>query len=103
MTVSLDPGTVLARLRALDRQVRLARRLLAATRAPTVEVTYEGLRADPGGFAAILGFLGVRDPGGGLSSELQKLNRRRKDEIIDNYGAVERVLRDTRFAGFLET
>jgi LPS sulfotransferase NodH len=102
VTVSLDPATVLARLRALDRQVRVVRRALALTRTPTIEVAYEQLVADPRAFGDVLRFLEVDEPGRDLSSKLQKLNRLTKEQIIDNYGEIESALRPTRFAALLD-
>jgi hypothetical protein len=100
--VSLDPTTLVGRLAALDNRVRMVRRLLAVTRTPSIEVSYEGLVADPRQFAGILRFLPVRDPDQALTCELRKLNTLSKPEIISNYREVEDRLRGTRFAGFLE-
>jgi len=102
VTVSLDPAAVLTRLAALDRQVRVVRRALALTRTPTIEVAYEELVAAPHTFGEVLRFLEVDDASRDLTSKLQKLNRLTKEQIIDNYGAIDSALRPTRFAGFLD-
>jgi hypothetical protein len=100
--VSLEPATVVARLRSLERKVRVARALLSVVRVPCVEVSYEGLVADPGGFTELLGFLGVVDSDAQLTTSLRKLNTVGKRETIGNYAEIEQALARTRFARFLE-
>jgi LPS sulfotransferase NodH len=102
VSVSLDPATVLSRLSALDRQVRVIRRALALTRTPTIEVAYEHLVASPARYEDVLHFLAVGDSGRSLTSNLRKLNTLSKHEIIDNYGDIEQALKGTRFSGFLD-
>lgn len=102
VTVSLDPMTLVGRLDVLDKRVRMVRRLLAVTRTPSIEVSYEGLVADPRRFADILRFLSVRDPDQTLTCGLRKLNTLSKPQIISNYREIEDQLRGTRFAGFLQ-
>ena len=102
VTVCLDPPTVAARLAALDRHVRVVRRLLRLARSPTIEVTYEHLVADRGGFVAILHFLGVENAHRPLSSDFRKINPFGKRETIANYDEIRAVLNSTRFARFLD-
>lgn len=103
VSVAIDPTTVVSRLEALDRKVRVARALLAAVRAPRFEVSYEELVAAPHRYTDVLRFLGVREPDAELTTQLKKLNTLRKDATISNYDAIESVLRPTRFAVFLES
>ncbi len=102
VTVSLDPGAVVKRLAVLDRQVRIVRRVLAATRIPTIEVSYEDLAADSREFDKILRFLAVRDSSYELTSKLRKLNTLKKPQIVENYREIEGTLSGTRFARFLD-
>jgi len=103
VTVSVDPATVVRRLRVLDRRVRGARALLALIRAPRIEVSYEQLVSEPGAFADLLRFLRVASPDAPLSTGLRKLNTVGKQQTISNYSEVERALAPTRFARFLDS
>ena len=102
VAVPVDPDTIVSRLETLDRKVRLARALLAAVRAPRLEVSYEELVAEPARWSDVLRFVGVHDPAAALTTPLKKLNTLRKDATISNYGEIETVLRPTRFAAFLD-
>ena len=100
--VSLDPTTVVTRLDTLDKRVRLMRRGLAVTRTPTIEVSYEELVAHPRGFGEVLHFLGVDGTNHDLSSNLTKLNKLERRQLVDNYDEIESVLGLTRYAAFLD-
>ncbi len=103
VTVRLDPEATRRRLAGLERRVAVVRVALRASRLPTQEMLYERLRADPSGLSRALDFLGV-DPrhGAGLTSGLRKLNERPRSELVANWDELERSLRGTRFAAYLD-
>lgn len=100
--VSLDPAATAAKLKALERQVALARALTRANRLPTLELGYENLVADASELDGALEFLGVQpDPGHPLSSTMQKLNHAEKRDLIENWNELSAALTGTRFERYL--
>lgn len=100
--VAIDAGTVVQRLTALDRQVRVARRMLGVARVPTMEVAYEELVSAPARLVDLLTYIGLDDQRPDLTTDLRKRNKLPRREIIENYGEIERVLSRTRFAACLD-
>lgn len=97
--IHLDPAHVVGELQRLERERRLARAWLRATRTPTLEVEYEALHADPGRFAGILSFLGVQAVE--LTSGLKKIGTEPRGSVVENLPELEAALAGTRFAPFL--
>jgi LPS sulfotransferase NodH len=100
--VRLDPAEVLRQLDWEETKVRRAGRVLRALRVPLLEVYYEDLVADPGRYADVLRFVGVDGSEAELKTSLQKWNRRRYDEAIENFDAVRAALAGTPYERLLE-
>ena len=100
--VSLDPEATVTKLKALERQVSLARFFLRVGRLPVNELIYEDLFTDSSGFDEVFEFLGV-DPEAAhaLASSMKKLNSAPKDELIENWDELSQALVGTRFEQYL--
>jgi LPS sulfotransferase NodH len=101
ISVTLDPERLLARLRALNRQIVIGRRFLRLLPVPVLETTYEALVGSSSAVDSIVSFLGVREhvP---LSSRFKKMNTASRRTLLANYDEVERSLDGTPFESFLQ-
>jgi hypothetical protein len=100
--VTIPPAQLLAELRALQRSVERARRLLRALPVPVLEVHYESFIGEPRRFDELFEFLGLSAAADSpVRSSMKKLNVASRSEIISNYADVERALAPTPFAIFL--
>lgn len=99
--ITLEPTVTLTRLRELERQRSVARWFLRLARVPTLELTYERLRADTSLFDKAFEFLGV-DGGHAVQSSMRKLNQAPKSELVENWPELRRALSRTRYAEFVE-
>lgn len=98
--VTLNVGEIADRLAAAEEAVEAARGRLEALGLPTLEVTYEALRDGGAGVKAMQRHLGVEPVP--LSSGLERLVRRHRNRVVENWEAVRDALVDTRFERFLE-
>jgi len=91
--VSLDPVTVAARVRWLDRKQRIVRGMLRMLPNPMHEVSYEALCADNAPFIELCDFIGMpgelEDRSG---SRLVKTQTSAHREVISNYQEVRSAL-----------
>ena len=89
-------------LRAHERSVRMARRMLRAARMPVLELTYEQLFSDTAAnLESILGFLGLEPDSRSVAPRLRKVNVSGHAERIANYEDVRRVLTEAGFGSLL--
>lgn len=100
--LELDTTALVAQLRRLDREQRIARALLRGLGLQTQEVVYETLLGDDAPLYGTLSFLGIQDTAvTELCSELLKLARAPHRESITNYDEVQACLRGTKYERFL--
>jgi hypothetical protein len=100
--VTLDPQDTVRRLRALQRNINLARRLIRLSPVPSLEISYEALLEDYANFEPVWEFLHISKKQAKLESRLVKLVRGDYPELIRNYDDVQQVIKDTEFAYLLE-
>jgi hypothetical protein len=98
--VTLDPSSIRRRLQLLELETASFRNALRALRLRRLEVAYDALVSDGRTLEAVLQFLDL-PPGAELESPLVKVNDRRQSELVENYAAVSKSLRGTRYAAFL--
>jgi hypothetical protein len=101
-TVDLPVRSLLRRMKWLQLKHDTARRMLRASRLSHLEVAYEELVRDPGGFNDILDFLGVSTGGEQPRSHILKTRLGAQKDVIANYDEVALALRGTRFAALLD-
>ncbi len=95
----LDTDDLLRRMTLHERAIAGARVRFKRVGLPYLEVVYEDLVGDNGGFASLFEFLSVEPAP--VSSSLQKLNPTVHEELIENYGEVRDALEGTQYAGQL--
>ncbi len=100
--IYLEPDALIRRLRWLQRNVNLARRLLRWFRIPHIEVIYESLSAEPDNFKRVWAFLGLEANGQLIQSNYVKLIRASHVDLIENYTEIKTVLADTEFAELID-
>lgn len=102
MQVPVDTTELLRVLKRLERQRLLARAMIGVLGVPTMEISYEALRASDAPLRATLRFLNVAgEPREPLEATMLKLAPDSHREGIANFDDVEACLRGTRFARFL--
>lgn len=102
LQLTLDPDWLLGRLGALQRHVRLARKLLSMTGVRHLELHYEALKQDAAMFTAVADFLEVAAPLHLPQSRLTRLVRSGYRDTLANYDDVAAALAGTEFADFLK-
>ncbi len=100
--IALDPLATVARMRSLQRNIDLARRLIRLSRVQSLEVIYENLTRDFACFEPLWPFLQINDPPTAPESRLVKIVKAGYPAIISNYGEVQRAVRETEFADLLD-
>ena len=98
--VTLDPAGIRRRLRLLELETVSFRRALRMLRLRHLEVAYDALVSDGRILEDVLRFLDL-PADTDLESPLVKVNDRRQSELVENYAAVSKSLRGTRYAAFL--
>jgi LPS sulfotransferase NodH len=102
LTVHLDMATLPERLAGSQLRVERARKTLRRYRLPSLEVTYEQLRQEPGReLGRIAELLGVPPRSWTPSSSLIVMNARPWRSTVDNATDVDRRLAGTKFAWML--
>lgn len=99
--VSLNPATLVDRIRRLDTNTRQVRRMMKWTNCQTLEITYEALLTSRQEFVRILSFLGVELTDPELRSSLGKRGVSRHQEAVSNFDEVRRVLEPTPYRNML--
>jgi hypothetical protein len=100
--VPVDTATLHRRLRRIERDRAIARRVLQASRVSVHEMTYEDLLVSDRPLYSALDFLGVSNPAAyPLATTMVKLAPVSHRAGIANYEAVDVSLRGTRFHRFL--
>ncbi len=100
--LQLDAARLPGQLERQEREQRKGRRLLERLQLPTHDVEYETLLAGSSALAEVLEFLGVpAGDVGSLSPRIQRILSRRREETIENFDAVTRALRGTRYERYL--
>ena len=100
--ITLEPVTTVKRMRSLQRNNDLARKLIRVSRVKSLEVIYEELAHDFACFDPLWPFLQIADHPTAPESKLVKLVRAGYPEIISNYDEVQRALQETEFADLLK-
>ncbi len=100
--ITLDPAATVKRMKSLQRNINLARRLIRVSRVKSLEVSYEDLTHDSACFEPVWRFLQISDRQTAPESNLVKLVRAGYPEIITNYDDVWRSIQGTEFADLLE-
>lgn len=99
--VELPPARLLERLEQIERGEAAARARFCDR--PVLEIVYEDLVQSPHeGFAAVGAYLAVDDIDPG-SIRLKRQNPESLQDLLLNYDEVEAVLRNTRYAEFLDS
>lgn len=102
-TVTIDPATLVKRVKRLEAKIRGARAAVRAGLMPVVELRYEDLRRDPEReFDRVFTRLGVGPAPAGISGEVRRLNAKPHSETIANHDEVVRVLTAAGRAHLLE-
>jgi LPS sulfotransferase NodH len=101
VALTLDPAAVVADVRAHRRGIRIARTVIAASRAPRLEVSYEELCDTPGrALAEVAEFLELEAPPSVGTSTLRKQSAR-QGEGVTNLAEVRRALVEAGFGDLL--
>jgi LPS sulfotransferase NodH len=102
LRVEMNTKDLVKKMGRLQKKQNLARRLLAWSRLPHLEIAYEDLLSDPAHFDWILNFLAVEPGENSQPSSLVKIRRGGHREVISNYDEVKEVLASSQFASLLE-
>lgn len=102
--LTLDPQTVLARVRRLEKKRNFMRRCLKLLPVPLHEVSYEDLNKTESAFLDVCRFIGVAGHKEDRSTQrLTKRQRRPRAEAIQNYEQVSATLREYGYQHLLES
>lgn len=99
--VQLDPANLLKELERLEKRTKFTQWLLKILRIRHIEVFYEDLLKGPEQFRPVWDFLCVNFEKNPPSWEQKKIRTRKLLDIIENYDEVEKLLRDSAYAGYL--
>lgn len=100
--VTLDPETLIGRLKDLRRNINLIRRFLRVFRLNHIEIAYEDLATDAAVFSEIFGWLGLDHRGDVPESNLVQIRRGGHADVLLNYDEIRQALSGTRFANLLD-
>lgn len=101
--VSLDPHTLLPRLRRLRKKTEVNRQWLRVCRMPHLEISYEDLLADPANFHQVYEFLGLAASSDEPQSAFSKIRTASYQDEIRNFAEIQAILAESEFAGLLKT
>jgi LPS sulfotransferase NodH len=103
--VELNTENLIRQLEKLQRKQSIARKLLrwcGLCGLPHLEVAYEDLLRDPAHFRLIWGFLAIETEEQIPDSTLVKIRRGGQRDMISNYGEIQHLLANSKFAALLE-
>lgn len=100
--VTLETGMLVKRMKSLQRNVDLARRLIRISGVRALEIRYEDLVRDASCFEPIWAFLDINALKSPPQSKLVKLVRTSYEQSIANYDEVHRALQGSEFARLLQ-
>ena len=93
--VDIDPGTIVERVRRLQRKQQVVRSLLRLLPVPVIEVSYESLCSDDDRtFRRLLRFIGATEPTTPAASDSKLVKRQRAphSDVVRNYPSVAAAL-----------
>lgn len=100
--VELDTRSLLGDLRKLQLKHTMGRTVLRLARLKHIEVVYEDLVADPGGFHRVREFLGIPADQWALRSNILKTRTGGQKQVVANYEEVRAVLQGSKFTDLLD-
>lgn len=100
--VTLETGSLVKRMKSLQRNIDLARQLIRISGVGALEIRYEDLVHNADCFAPIWPFLQINATNSPPQSKLVKLVRASYAQSIANYDEVRSTLQGTEFARLLE-
>lgn len=101
--IRLNPDDVVARLERTARRMEQVRRFVRWMPLPSTEVSYEALSTDPADTVSrLLAFLDLQQDDVIVESQLKRINSGGPSDKISNFDEIASVLRNTRFAGYLD-
>jgi len=95
--ITLNTGTLMARMKQLRRNINVARKTLKWSRLPHREISYEDLLEDNSNFEHITDFLSIAFQPDKLESHLVKIRKGDQRDIITNYEEVKDLLKRSPF------
>ena len=102
LRVELDNENLVRRLEWLQKKQNIARKLLSWCRLRHLEVAYEDLLRDQAQFRIIFDFLSIKSREHMPQSTVVKIRKAGHRDVISNYGEVEDVLANSKFAELLK-
>ncbi len=103
MRVRLETEGLLDRLEQLERKHRIARRTLALSRLPSIEIAYEEAVQDEGAaFGSIWKLLSLDGPVQVPESNVVRIRKGGQAKVVENYEEVTSLILDSPFAGLLD-